>query len=93
MIRAPAESTNQKIGSSSRSAASVARMIFSTVRAPQEPALTVGSLATTIAGRPSTSPRPVTTPSAGNPWAVAFAYRQSSTKVPSSKSSAIRSRT
>ena len=65
VIRAPAESMNQKIGSSSRSATSVIRMIFSTVRAPQEPALTVGSLATTSAGRPSTRPRPVTTPSAG----------------------------
>ncbi len=48
MIRAPAESTNQKTGSSSRSAISVARTIFSTVRAPHEPALTVGSLAMTI---------------------------------------------
>ena len=67
MIRAPAESISQKTGSSSRSAISVARTIFSTVRAPQEPALTVGSLATTTAGRPSTRPRPVTTPSAGRP--------------------------
>ncbi len=73
MIRAPAESTNQKTGSSSRSAISVARTIFSTVRAPHEPAFTVGSLATTIAGRPSTVPRPVTTPSAGRPVAMAFA--------------------
>ena len=73
VIRAPAESTNQKTGSSSRSAISVARTIFSTVRAPHEPALTVGSLAMTIAGRPSTVPRPVTTPSAGSPSAIALA--------------------
>ena len=46
MIRAPAESMNQKMGSSSRSATSVIRMIFSTVRAPQDPAFTPGSLAT-----------------------------------------------
>ena len=44
-------------------------MIFSTVRAPQEPAFTVGSFATTSAGRPSTRPCPVTTPSAGRPAA------------------------
>ena len=56
VIRAPAESMNQKIGNSSRSATSVIRMIFSTVRAPQEPALTLGSLATTRAGRPWTRP-------------------------------------
>ena len=58
---------NQKTGSSSRSAASVTRTIFSTVRAPHDPAFTVGSLATTSTGRPSTVPRPVTTPSAGQP--------------------------
>ena len=55
-------------------------MIFSTVRAPHEPALTVGSLATTSAGRPSTRPCPVTTPSAGSPVASAFASCPSSTK-------------
>ncbi len=93
VIRAPAESTNQNTGSSSRRADSVARTIFSTVRAPHDPAFTVGSLATTIAGRPSTRPRPVTTPSAGSPSAIALAYRPSSTNVPSSKSSAMRSRT
>jgi hypothetical protein len=37
VIRAPAESISQKIGSSSRSATSVIRTIFSTVRAPQDP--------------------------------------------------------
>ena len=41
------------------------RMIFSTVRAPQEPALTVESLAMIATGRPCTRPMPVTTPSAG----------------------------
>ena len=49
-MRAPAESMNQKIGSSWRSAYSVTRTIFSTVRAPHEPAFTVGSLATTYTG-------------------------------------------
>ena len=43
------------------------RMIFSTVRAPQEPALTVESLAIRQTGRPSTLAAPVTTPSAGKP--------------------------
>ena len=55
VMRAPAESTSQKTGSSSLSACSVSRTIFSTVRAPHEPAFTVGSLATTHAGRPSIS--------------------------------------
>ena len=73
VIRAPAESTNQKTGSSSRSAISVARTIFSTVREPHDPAFTDGSFAMTIAARPSTVPRPVTTPSAGSPSAVALA--------------------
>ena len=40
------------------SASSVSRTIFSTVRAPHEPAFTVGSLAMTQTGRPSTRPRP-----------------------------------
>ena len=54
-MRAPAESTSQKTASSWRRASSVARMIFSTVRAPHDPAFTVGSLATTTTRRPSTS--------------------------------------
>jgi len=58
-----------------------------------EPAFTVGSLATTTAGRPSTRPRPVMTPSAGNPSAVALASWASSTKVPGSNSNPRRSRT
>jgi len=71
VIRAPAESTSQTMGSTSRMAVSVSRTIFSTVRAPQEPALTVGSFATTQTGRPSTVPTPVTTPSAGRSAAIA----------------------
>ncbi len=47
VMRAPAESTSQTIGSSWASARSVRRMIFSTVRAPHDPAFTVGSLAMT----------------------------------------------
>ena len=43
----------------------MSRTIFSTVRAPHDPAFTVGSLAMTHTGRPSTRPTPVTTPSAG----------------------------
>src|SRR5918995_6637409 len=91
--RAPAESTSQNTGSSCRSACSVSRTIFSTVRAPHEPALTVGSLAMTHTGRPSTRPTPVTTPSAGRSAARLFASRPSSTKLPSSSSRASRSRT
>ena len=49
------------------------RMIFSTVRAPQEPALTVESLAIRQTGRPSMVAVPVTTPSAGSPSASALA--------------------
>ena len=94
-MRAPAESTSHTTGDSSRNAVSVRRMIFSTVRAPHDPAFTVGSLAMMHTGRPSTRALPVTTPSAGrsSPGAVAFASSPSSTNVPASTSSAIRSRT
>ena len=92
-MRAPAESTSQNTGSSCLSAYSVSRTIFSTVRAPHEPAFTVGSLAITHTGRPSTRPTPVTTPSAGRSPAMALASRASSTNEPSSSSSASRSRT
>src|SRR4051794_38438176 len=68
------------------------RMIFSTVRAPQEPALTVESLAMTQTGRPATVAVPVTTPSAGRSPARTVAYSPSSTKDPSSASRAARSR-
>ena len=76
-----------------RSAYSVSRTIFSTVRAPHEPAFTVGSFAITHTGRPSTVPTPVTTPSAGRSPASALASSASSTNEPSSSSSASRSRT
>src|SRR5436190_21404603 len=92
-MRAPAESTSHTTGSSCLSAYSVRRTIFSTVRAPHEPALTVGSLAMTHTGRPSTRPRPVTTPSAGRSGAAALASSASSTNEPSSSSRANRSRT
>ncbi len=70
------------------------RMIFSTVRAPHEPAFTVESFAMMATGRPCTRPTPVTTPSAGRSPATAFASRPSSTKSlpPSSHSKAMRSR-
>ena len=69
-------------------------MIFSTVRAPHEPALTVESLAMIATGRPCTRPMPVTTPSAGRSARRRVGERPSSTKSlpPSSQSSAIRSR-
>src|SRR5262245_31755738 len=94
--RAPAESTSQKIGTCSASAASEARTIFSTVRAPHDPALTIGSLATTTTGIPSIVPRPVTTPSAGNrpPSSAAWllASRPSSTNDCGSSNRSTRSR-
>ena len=93
MSRAPAESTSQNTGTSCSSAYSVSRTIFSTVRAPHEPAFTVGSLAMTHTGRPSTVPTPVTTPSAGRSPASALASSAFSTNEPSSSSSASRSRT
>ncbi len=82
VIRAPAESTRYTTGISWRRAVSVRRTIFSTVRAPHEPALTVGSLAMTHTGRPSMRPVPVTTPSAGRSSARALASRPSSTNDP-----------
>jgi hypothetical protein len=48
-------------------------MIFSTVRAPQLPALTVESLAIRQTCRPSMVAVPVTTPSAGSPSAIVLA--------------------
>jgi len=71
---------------------SMIRMIFSTVRAPHDPALTVESLAITHTGRPSTVAWPVMTPSAGSPSASTLASAPSSTKEPSSTRRAIRSR-
>ena len=68
------------------------RMIFSTVRAPQEPALTVESFAISATGRPPTVAVPVITPSAGSPSASTLAKAPSSVKLPSSTSRAIRSR-
>jgi hypothetical protein len=68
------------------------RRIFSTVRAPQEPALTVESLAMTQTLRPSIRPVPVTTPSAGRSPARLFAKAASSRNEPSSSRSARRSR-
>jgi hypothetical protein len=50
-------------------ARSMIRMIFSTVRAPQDPALTVESFAITHTPRPSMRAFPVITPSAGSPSA------------------------
>src|SRR3712207_684633 len=68
------------------------RMIFSTVRAPHEPAFTVESLAMSATGRPSTVAVPVITPSAGRPSASTLAKVPSSTNDPSSTSSATRAR-
>src|SRR3954447_15906324 len=69
------------------------RRIFSTVLGPQEPALTVGSLAIRATRRPSIRPRPVRTPSAPRPSCSQLASSASSTKESGSKSLATRSRT
>ncbi len=69
------------------------RRIFSTVFGPQEPALTVGSLAIRATRRPSIVARPVTTPSAPSPSSFQLASSASSAKEPSSTSRATRSRT
>ena len=71
---------------------SMIRMIFSTVRAPHDPALTVESLAISATGLPSTVAVPVITPSAGRAGSSALAYRPSSARLPLSTSRAIRSR-
>ena len=73
-------------------AVSMIRMIFSTVREPQEPALTVESLAIRATGRPPHAAVPVITPSAGRPPASALAYRPSSVKLPASTRRPMRSR-
>src|SRR5205807_1505281 len=59
----------------------------------QDPALTVGSFAISATGRPSTAPRPVTTPSAPKPSCSQLASSASSEKEPSSRRRATRSRT
>ena len=68
-------------------------MIFSTVLGPQEPALTVGSLAISATGRPAIVPIPVTTPSAPKPSCSQLASSASSMNEPASSSRATRSRT
>src|SRR5271155_263802 len=69
------------------------RRIFSTVFAPHEPALTVGSFAISATARPAISPTPVTTPSAPRPSSSQLASSASSAKLPSSSSADTRSRT
>ena len=64
-MRPPAASTRYRSGTCRRWAFSWMRMIFWTVFSPQDPALTVKSLAMTQTVRPPTLPTPVTTPSAG----------------------------
>src|SRR3954471_21693176 len=75
------------------SACSWIRMIFSTVLGPQEPALTVGSLAIRQTGRPATVAMPVTTPSAPKPSCSQLASSPSSTNEPGSTRRSTRSRT
>jgi hypothetical protein len=75
----------------SRTARSMIRMIFSTVRAPQEPALTVESLAIRHTGG-RRSGRSGDHAVGGQAVGQALASRPSSTKEPSSTSRAIRSR-
>src|SRR5215813_4134895 len=66
-------------------------MIFSTVRAPQLPALTVESLAMRATVRPAIFPSPVTTPSAGRSGSAVWAKLPSSTNESGSRSRAMRS--
>src|SRR5437763_8878383 len=68
-------------------------MIFSTVLGPQDPAVTVGSLAIRQTGRPPIVARPVTTPSAPKPSCSQFARRASSANEPASTRRSTRSRT
>src|SRR5262245_59212363 len=76
-----------------RSAVSWMRRIFSTVRAPHDPAFTVESFAMIATGRPWIRPMPVTTPSAGSSPASAFTSRPSSANgAPGSSSFSRRSR-
>src|ERR1022692_37 len=94
VIRAPAESTRYTRGICRRSAVSWMRTIFSTVRGPQDPALTVGSFAITAHVLPCMRPIPVTTPSAASSGSSVPASSPSSTKsLPESKRRLIRSRT
>ena len=60
------------------------RMIFSTVRAPHDPALTVESFAISATGRPSINRRPGDDAVRGSPLASALANRPSSVKRPCS---------
>src|SRR5512140_168003 len=80
------------MGQRSFSACSWMRTIFSTVRRPHEPALTVESLAITATTLPLIFPTPVTTPSAGSSGSVELAKAPSSTKLSGSRSSRTRSR-
>src|SRR5450432_3499246 len=68
------------------------RTIFSTVRLPHDPALTVESLAMTATVRPPMAPTPVMTPSAGRSGSDALARRASSTRESRSRSRSRRSR-
>src|SRR5580700_8389125 len=93
VMRAPAESTRYTSGICRRSAVSWMRTIFSTVRGPQDPAFTVGSLAITAHVLPCSIPMPVITPSAASSGSSVPASSPSSTKsAPGSRSRAIRSR-
>src|SRR5579863_7127255 len=93
VMRAPAESTRYTRGICRRSAVSWMRTIFSTVRGPQEPALTVGSFAITAHVLPCITPMPVTTPSAASSGSSVPASSPSSTKsLPESNRRLIRSR-
>src|SRR5262249_13912550 len=93
VMRAPAESTRYTSGMRILPASSWMRRIFSTVRAPHDPAFTVESLAMTATGRPWTRPTPVTTPSAGRSGASQLARSPSSVNsLPASNRSSSRRR-
>jgi len=97
--RAPAESTSQIIGTRSRRASSRSRATLRSPTGPMLPPCTVKSYEATQQGRPSMSPVPQTTPSAGEgcsdsagslPRSVA--RRPISTKLPGSSKRPSRAR-
>src|SRR3990172_4432402 len=98
-MRAPPESFSPTTGAPPRMAKSMILHIFEALASESEPPKTVKSCAKTYTSRPSTRPYPVTKPSPGGrccsmPKSVHWwvTNLSSSSNVPSSSSSAIRSR-
>ena len=98
-MRAPPESFRPMTGAPARTARSITLQIFSDMVLERDPPATVKSWANTYTRRPSTVPQPVTTPSPSKCcWSMPkFVQRcwtniSYSSKLPSSRRSAIRSR-